>query len=54
MSDRPSSAPLSTISPINDLEISDADDKNPNEVATISQSKLTPLDSKGLQKRYQP
>jgi len=32
MSDRPSSAPLSTISSINDLEISDADDKKPNQV----------------------
>jgi len=51
---RRSSPPLSTISLINDLEISDADGKGQMKLMTISQLKLTPLDSKGLQKRYQP
>jgi len=46
MSDRPSTMPLSTISSINDLENSDADDKKPKEVEDKNQMYLTPSNDK--------
>jgi len=53
-SDRPSSMRLSTLSSINNLELQMLMTKSQMQLTTINQLKLTPLDSKGLQKGYQP